>query len=170
MNQLKSDEYPEMYRPYIETVTGDVMKTLKSQLDDFPAFIETIPSTKAEYAYAEDKWTVKEVLGHIMDTERVMAYRALRFARNDTKALPGFEQDNYVVYGRFNDRSLSSICHEWETVRQATFTLFETFGEAELNRKGMAGDRLISVQAFAYIIAGHLNHHREILILRYLNK
>ncbi|WP_028296491.1 DinB family protein [Olivibacter sitiensis] len=170
MNQLKSDDYPEIYRPYIEKVTGNVMSVMKSQLEDYPAFIKTIPSIKGQYSYAEGKWTVKEVLGHIVDTERIMAYRALRFARNDTKALAGFEQDDYVLNGNFNERSINNIVHEWITVRQATISLFETFGRTELARKGLASDRLISVKAFAYIIVGHLNHHREILILRYLNQ
>lgn len=170
MNPLKSDEYPEFYRPYIETVIGDVLVLFKKQLQDYPAFLETIPSSKSGYAYAKDKWTIKEVLGHVVDTERIMAYRALRFARNDTKALAGFEQDDYVVHGKFNDRTIADISDEWQTVRQASISLFETFGETEWNRRGMVSDRLISVKAFAYIIAGHLNYHKESLLSRYLNQ
>src|SRR5690606_26074494 len=101
MNPLKSDEYPAIYTPYIDTVKGNVMTALASQIKSFPEFLQQIPRSKAEYAYAEGKWTIKEVIGHVLDTERIMAYRALRFARNDTKALPGFEQEDFVANARF---------------------------------------------------------------------
>lgn len=168
MNPLKSDEYPAFATAYIETVFGDVMELLKSQVDTFPELIANVPAGRAEYAYAEGKWTIKEVVGHIIDTERIMAYRALRFARNDTKALPGFEQDDFVANARFNERSLQSFSDEFVLVRKANLMLFESFNEHELQRKGLSSDRLVSVRAFLYIIAGHLNHHQNILRDRYL--
>lgn len=168
MNPLKSDEFPSFYAAYVDTVQGDVMQVLNEQIVSFPAFLDAIPAGRSEYAYAEGKWTIKEVVGHVIDTERIMAYRALRFARNDTKALPGFEQEDYVTNARFKERSLASLAEEFVLVRKANMALFESFNETELTRKGLASDRLISVRAFLYIVAGHLNHHRNIIKDRYL--
>src|SRR5690606_486956 len=106
--------------------------------------------------------------GHIIDTERIMAYRALRFARNDTKALHSFNEEDFVAQARFNERSLQSLSDEFVLVRRANMMLFETFSAHELTRRGMAGERLISVHAFLYIIAGHLNYHQNIIRDRYL--
>ena len=169
MNQLKPDEYPNIYEKYIQTVVAeDVLQELTEQLETFPAFIRNIPENKGSYAYADDKWSIKQVLCHILDTERVMAYRALRFARNDMTALASFEPEEFVVYARHNERSLENIIEEFIYLRKSNLILFQTFSESELSRKGMASDRLISVKAFLYIIAGHLNHHRIILQERYL--
>ena len=169
MNPLKSDEYPAIYADYIETIVGDVMEVLEDQLSTFPAFISSIPKDKELYKYAEDKWTIKEVLCHILDAERVMSYRALRFARNDMTSLPAFEQEEFVQNGRHNERTLESIIEEFNYLRRSNLSLFHTFNETELSRKGMASDRLISVRAFVYIVAGHLNHHKFIRQERYLN-
>lgn len=169
MNPLKSDEYPAIYSDYIENVVGSVMEELAEQVITFPEFIQNIPEDMGDYTYAEGKWTVKEVLCHIIDTERVMAYRALRFARNDMTELAPFEQDQFVQYGRHNKRSLDSIEEEFTHLRKANLLLFNTFNETELERKGMASGRLITVKAFLYVMAGHLTHHRIILKERYLN-
>ncbi len=169
MNPLRSDEYPMTYAAYIETVIGDVMELLNEQTETFPDFLANIPAGKSEYAYAEGKWTIKEVVGHVIDTERIMAYRALRFARNDTKELIGFEPEDFVTNARFNERSLDSLAAEFVLVRKSNMMLFESFNGHELARKGLASERLISVRAFLYIIAGHLNHHRNIIRERYLN-
>lgn len=168
MNPLKSDEYPAIFNDYIETVTGDVMLELTEQIQSFPQFITRIPDDLGTHTYGEGKWTVKEVLCHIVDAERIMTYRALRFARNDMTALSPFEQDEFVANGRHNQRKMADIAEEFVHLRKANLCLFETFDEAELNRKGMASDRLISVRAFLYVIAGHLNHHVNILKTRYL--
>ena len=169
MNPLKTDEYPAIYADYVETIVGDVMEVLEDQLSTFPAFISSIPKEKELYKYAEDKWTIKEVLCHILDAERVMSYRALRFARNDMTSLPAFEQEEFVQNGRHNERTQESIIEEFNYLRRSNLSLFHTFNETELNRKGMASDRLISVRAFVYIVAGHLNHHKFIIQERYLN-
>lgn len=168
MNLLKSDEYPAIFEPYIETIIGDAREELEAQLIAFPIFIESIPEIKGNYSYAEGKWTIKEILCHLLDTERVMAYRALRFARNDMTALSPFEQDEFVANGRHNERSFDSIAQEFIHLRKSNIIFFDSLNENELNRKGMASDRLISVRALLYIIAGHLNHHRIILQERYL--
>ncbi|MBP3942507.1 DinB family protein [Sphingobacteriaceae bacterium WQ 2009] len=169
MNPLKSDEYPAVYTAYIETVVGDVMDNLAEQVLSFPAFLDSISEDMGDYTYAEGKWTIKEVLGHILDTERIMAYRALRFARNDMKELHGFDQENFVIYARHNERSIASFKAEFIFLRKANLAFFEHLSEAELDRRGMASERLLSVHALLYIIAGHLNHHRLILQERYLN-
>lgn len=168
MNQLKSDEYPAIYSDYVDSVIGDVMDELQMQLDTFPEFIMSIPEDMGTYTYADGKWTIKQVLGHILDAERVQAYRALRFARNDMTALASFEQDEFVANARHNERSFISMVEEFVPLRQSNIALFNTFNEHELARKGMASDRLISVHALVYIIAGHLNHHVNILRTRYL--
>jgi len=169
MNPLKSDEYPAIYSDYIENVVGSVMEELHEQVETFPEFIRGIPEDMGTYTYADGKWTVKQVLCHILDTERVMAYRALRFARNDMTELAPFEQEEFVQNGRHNERSLDSIEEEFIHLRQANLILFNSFNETELERKGMASGRLITVKAFLYVIAGHLTHHRIILKERYLN-
>lgn len=169
MNLLKSEDYPAIYENYIENVQGPVLDELENQLKSFPEFIRDIPSSKYNYKYAEDKWTVKDILCHIIDTERVMSYRALRFARNDMTALASFEQDEFVINGRYNEREIESIIEEFYHLRKANIALFKTLNEVELSRKGMASGRLISVLAFIYVIAGHLNHHQFILKQRYLN-
>ncbi|MFZ4263153.1 DinB family protein [Sphingobacterium sp. HJSM2_6] len=168
MSQLKSDEYPAIFNDYIETITGDVMEELNDQVSSFPEFIASIPEELGTFSYAEGKWTIKEVLCHILDAERIMTYRALRFGRNDMTALSPFEQDEFVANGRHNDRKLTDIAQEFYHLRKANLYLFESFDETELARKGMASDRLISVRAFLYIIAGHLNHHVILLKSRYL--
>lgn len=169
MNPLKSDEYPAIYTDYIENVVGSVVEDLQEQLNTFPEFISNIPEDMGDFAYAEGKWTIKEVLCHILDTERVMAYRALRFARNDMTELAPFEQDEFVQNGRHNERTFSSIIEEFGYLRKSNLLMFETFNETELSRKGMASGRLVTVKAFFYVIAGHLTHHRIILKERYLN-
>lgn len=169
MNPLKSDEYPAIYSDYIENVVGPVIEELQEQLDTFPEFIRTIPEDMGDYTYAPGKWTIKEVLCHIIDTERVMVYRALRFARNDMTELSPFEQDEFVQNGRHNERTFDGIIEEFIHLRKANLILFNTFNETELERKGMASGRLITVKAFLYVVAGHLSHHRIILRERYLN-
>ncbi|TCK82733.1 DinB family protein [Albibacterium bauzanense] len=169
MNPLKSDEYPVSWEPYIEVVNKDPKDVLKEQLISFPAFLASIPPEKAEYAYAEGKWTIKEVVGHVIDTERIMAYRALRFARNDTQSLPGYDEETFVQNAHFNDYSLEHYSEEFTLLRKSNLMLIESFNTNELLRSGLANDRLVSVRALVYVIAGHLAHHRSIIQDRYLN-
>ncbi len=170
MNQLKSDDYPAYFKQYIDTVGNDVMQELKDQLESFPAFLQTVPAGKTEFSYAEGKWTIKEVVGHILDTERIMAYRLLRFARNDSTELMGFSEENYVMNAHFNDYSLIHYAEQFSLLRRSNLMLFESLNEHELGRKGIASERLISVRALLYVIAGHLIHHQNIIQDRYLKK
>lgn len=168
MYPLKSDEYPAVYNIYIEKVNGDVMEELEKQLASFNEFVLSISEETAVYRYEEEKWTAKEVLCHIIDTERIMSYRALRFARNDMTALADFQQDEFVANARHNERSLESIAQEFEYVRKSNISFFKTLSLKELERKGMAAERLISVRALMYLLVGHLNHHIAVLKDKYL--
>ena len=120
------------------------------------------------FRYAENKWTIKEILVHIMDDERIFMYRALRIARNDKTPLPGFEQDDYVPYSRANERSLANIFREYKTVRNATLSLFNSLSKEDLMRVGTANNHHVNVRALAYHIAGHELHHLNIIKERYL--
>ena len=168
MNRPKADEYPLFYKGYIDTVNDDALTELEHQAESFPLFLKGIPEAKASYAYAEGKWTIKELVGHVIDTERIMAYRLLRISRNDATPLAGFEENYYVANAHFSDRSLSSMADEFASVRKANMFLINTLNEEELSRTGVANENPISARALLFIIAGHLNHHRRILQEKYL--
>jgi len=119
------------------------------------------------YSYEDGKWTVKEVIGHLIDTERVMAYRAMCIARGEKKPLPGFEQDDYVKFGNFNKRELSDLIYEFRLLRESNLLLAKGFDEECLQKRGVASNHEITVLALLYIIAGHENHHMRILQERY---
>ncbi|MDT5268049.1 MAG: hypothetical protein QOH49_235 [Acidobacteriota bacterium] len=147
---------------------GLVLKYLKEHLEATKDFILSLPEERLSFRYAEGKWTIKEILAHIIDDERIYAYRALRFARNDKTELPGFEQDAYVLYSGANERSIKDLLDELTTVRQATLSLFEGLDGAALMRTGMADGKIMSVRAAAYHIAGHEMRHLNIIRERYL--
>ncbi|HTY10734.1 MAG TPA: DinB family protein [Bacteroidota bacterium] len=147
---------------------GDVISHLRNNLAAVKSFIVSLPGEKLTYRYAPDKWTIKEVLVHVMDTERIFAYRALRFARNDKTALPGYEQNDYVPYSRANDRSIDNIFREYSAVRVATLSLLESLSGDDFLRSGIANGNPASVRALAYQIAGHELHHMKIIKERYL--
>lgn len=164
----QANDYPLFYKGYIDTVGDDVLAELDQQIDSFPQFLNGVSEEKACYAYAEGKWTIKEVLGHVIDTERIMSYRALRFARQDATALPGFDENDYVNQAHFADRTLQSLVDEFIVLRKSTMYLLKSFNELELNQSGISNERPITVRALVYILAGHVNHHQRILKERYL--
>ena len=170
LSELPSAACPEYYKPYLQ-VLGEVelLDQLKNQSKNFPNFIKSIPEAAWTASYAAGKWTIAEVLVHILDTERVFQYRALRFGRNDKTSLPGFDQDLYVPQSRANQRSKQSVLAEYSCIRAASVSLFETFSKEELNRQGTASGVPISVAALGFIICGHQKHHRNIIRQRYLN-
>jgi hypothetical protein len=168
MYRPQADEYPVFYKGYIDTVKDDVLAELEHQIESFTTLLNGIPSERSGFAYAEGKWTIVELLGHILDTERIMAYRALRIARNDASPLAGFDENDYVANAHFADTSLSSMAEEFEHLRKANLFLIKSFNETELARVGISNDKPISVKALVFIIAGHLNHHIRILKERYL--
>ena len=163
----QQDEFAPYYNTYISLIGDDVLDLLEQQAQTFTEYIRNIPEDKADYAYAEGKWTVRQVLGHIIDTERIMAYRALCIARQDTTPLPGFEQDDYVAVADVSDRSLASYAEEFEAVRKSNLYLFRSFEEEALNCRGTASEQPVSVRALLYIVAGHLEHHIRIFEERY---
>jgi len=165
-----TDEYVPYYGTYIGKVPdGDVHGLLASQLAETLALIRSLPESRGAHRYAPDKWSIKEVVGHVSDAERIFSYRALRIGRGDQTPLPGFEQDDYVPQGHFDARTLGDLADELAAVRQATIQLFAHFDAAELERRGTASGNPISVRALAYIIAGHERHHVGILKTRYLS-
>lgn len=167
--QLMSDEYNPYYQPYIDEVSDlELLQVLEYNQDSLISFIKSIPEDKLHYRYADGKWTIKEIILHLIDTERVFAYRALCIARNDKSQLPGFDQDAFVVYSNANDRTIDSLLLEYQDVRKATLSLFATFDDKTLATKGTANNNVLSVRAAAFIIAGHEKHHLQIIKDRYL--
>lgn len=165
-----ADEYDGYYGTYIGKVPdGDLRSILSSQLAETLALIRSIPESRGGHRYAPDKWSIKEVLGHVADGERIFSYRALRFARGDATPLPGFEQNDYVPAGGFDTRTLRDLADELAAVRLATIHLFAHLDRAALERRGTASGKSVSVRALAYIIAGHELHHVGILKTRYLS-
>jgi DinB superfamily len=165
----KTTDYPPFYKTYIDKIDGeDVLTLLNSQTANEMAFLQAFPKEKQAFRYAENKWTSKEVLGHITDTERIMAYRALRFARKDATALAGFEEDDYVANAHFNDFSWEELLEEFQAVRAASLSLFKRLTAENLTQSGVANGNPITVNALFFIILGHSCHHLNVLKERYV--
>lgn len=164
-----ADEHPPYYSTYIDKVPdGDLVRILGDQVAAVLTLFRGIDEDRGNHAYAPGKWTIKEVLGHIADTERVMAYRALTFARGDTASLPSFDENSWAPAGRFGDRTVASLLDEWVAVRSSTVAMLSGLPAEAIGRSGVASGKPISVRALAYIIAGHLIHHLGIIEDRYL--
>lgn len=162
-------EYASYYEKYVSLVpTGDVITQLEKQLEETLSLIRGLSESQAAHRYAADKWSIKEVIGHIIDSERIFAYRVLRFARNDSQALPGFEQDDFMKHSNFDSRQMSDLAEELELVRRANILMLKSFDEEAWNRRGTASNAEVSVRALAYIIAGHELHHINVVKSRYL--
>ena len=165
----EKDEFLPYYGKYIDLVgSGDVLSTLSRQMAETQALLRSLPASVSTYRYAPGKWSVNEVIGHLIDSERIFAARALRFARSDATPLPGFEQDDYVRNSTFHSYPLGELASELGSVRESTVFLFKHLNEDAWMRRGIANGAEVSVRALAYIIAGHELHHREILRARYL--
>ncbi|MDP5081422.1 MAG: DinB family protein [Winogradskyella sp.] len=168
-NLLNQNEYNPYYTNYINLAPStDIVKGLEQNLEFVVLFYESIPPLKHDYSYAQGKWTIKDILLHSIDTERIFVYRALRIARRDQTPLPGFEQDDYVLNGQTKARSLNSLLEEYKSVRQASISLYKSFDLNTLIQVGKASGFPISVRALGYIITGHENHHNQIIQERYL--
>jgi hypothetical protein len=161
-------EYAPYHEIYISKVKGsDILGILEAQRLQTAQMCAAHSERDGNFRYAPDKWTVKEVLGHMSDTERIFAYRALRIARGDQTPLPGFEQDDYVRVGNFAERTLADLAEEFGLVRTATIALFKSFPKEAWARRGTASKNEVTVRALAFITAGHELHHRLILEERY---
>lgn len=167
MNPPQIQDYPEWYSKYINLIEGDIITILENQTSDFSNFINNLVEI-GDYAYAPRKWTIKEMVGHIIDTERIMAFRLTCFARNEKGKLPGFEEDDYVLNAHFKDRSLFNLTEEFALLRKANMFLIKSLNEEELDRFGSANGNNITVKALVYILAGHVIHHCNIIKERYL--
>lgn len=175
MNELKIDsppeksEYAPYYGKYVELVgDADVLSLLESNLAKSMDLLSKITEEKALFRYEEEKWSIKELLGHIIDTERIFMYRALRFARNDGSPLAGFEQDDYIKNADFDSVALPDLISEFQAVRNSTISMFRNFTLQAWSGSGIASENSVSVKALAYLIAGHEIHHIAILRERYL--
>jgi hypothetical protein len=169
MTKPDSTEYAPYFEKYISLAPeGEIVVTLGKQIESTLSLIRGLSAAQGDHRYAPDKWSVKEAIGHLIDTERIFAYRALRFARNDATPLPGFDENLFVASAGFGSRSLADLAEEFEHTRNSNVYLFKNLdGEASL-RRGVSNDNELSVRAIAYIIAGHELHHVGILRTRYL--
>jgi hypothetical protein len=170
ISDIPTSEFVTFYGTYISQVSEEytLIEELEISLHRFIKFVQDLPMDKFDYRYAEGKWTIKDIIQHIIDAERIFAYRALRFARYDTTELPGFDENSYVDQALANKRSIMELLTELSAVRHATIFLFKSFTNEELLRIGVASNSPISVRALGFVIIGHQNHHQRIFQERYL--
>ncbi|MEO5648617.1 MAG: DinB family protein [Ginsengibacter sp.] len=161
--------YPPYFNNYIKLISeNDVQSALKNQTPIAEHFFNLITEEQSTYKYAEEKWTVKEILQHVIDAERVFAYRSLTFARRDNHILHPFDENDYAAYSNANNRTWKELIEEFMALRRSTELLFHSFTEENLNTEGKASDYTMTVLALGYVIAGHLAHHIHIIRERYL--
>jgi uncharacterized damage-inducible protein DinB len=170
IKQLQPTEYAPYFLNYISQVSDEytLIEELEISVHRLIKFVQDIPMDKFEYRYAEGKWTIKDILQHLIDCERIFAYRALRFARNDKTDLPGFDEDIFANAANGSSRSIQSLLTELGVVRQASISLFKSFAEEDLLKTGTANKNLMSVRALGFVMIGHQNHHQKIFVERYL--
>ncbi len=162
-------DYPVFYETYIKLVSEeDLVQTMRLSLSEIVDLLEGIAPDKAEYRYAEGKWTVKELLQHIIDTERIFSYRGLCFARGEQQSLPGFDENAYAQHADVSGKTLKDLKEELLIVRESVFMMYRGFTPEMLNRKGISNNKQVTVNAIGYMIIGHVRHHFNILKERYL--
>ena len=168
-NQLNDNEYASFYKNYIKTVgTSNLFEILTTSHDKLISAVKNLSEEKLIYRYAEGKWTIKELLQHLTDTERIMCYRALRFSRNDKADLPGFEENWYVENSNGNERKIQDLLNEFALVRKSTIALFKSFTTKMLSTIGTIDGNNMSVRALGFIVTGHQLHHLKVINERYL--
>lgn len=169
MPRPEPSEYVDYYHKYIKLVPdGEISSILEEQIKGTLSLLQNLSEEKAMFRYAPDKWTLKQVMGHVIDCERAFAFRAMCFARNDPTILPSFDQDSFVENSNFNERSLLNILDEFKLLRAANVGMIKSFNDEILKRTGTASSSKFSVRALAYAIAGHELHHCNIIQERYL--
>ena len=169
MNRPDKKEYAEYHETYISLVEEtDIISALENQLDELNDLFAAISEEKADFRYAEGKWSIKEILGHLIDGERVFSYRAFRFSRRDETPLTGFEQDGYVANGNFGNAKLVDLIEEFSLLRRSNVLFFRNLTDEAWSYLGKASEATVSVRAIAYIMVGHIRHHTDILRQRYL--
>jgi hypothetical protein len=162
-------EFAPFYAGYVARLPdgADPVQLLSAQVESVPAVLRGVPRERERFRYAPDKWTIKDVVGHISDAERIFAYRLLRIARHDTTPLPGFEEKDYVRAGGFDARALADLTADWVAARRATISLVQGLGADVWDRRGTASNHPVSARALLYIIVGHVAHHLAVLRERY---
>jgi hypothetical protein len=161
--------YPPYFENYISQVPDSTLaEAFVNQRDIVNDFFDSIDESQADYAYAPGKWTLKEVLQHIIDAERIFSYRALSFARGEKNSLPGFDENEYAANSNANRRSWKSLCEELKVVRRSTEIMYNSFDDETLQLSGLANNKTTSVHAMGFISVGHLYHHKMIIEERYL--
>ncbi len=169
MNRPEKNEYAAFYESYVSLVEEtDIVSALEKNLDELQSLFADVSEEKGSYAYAKGKWSIREVLGHLIDGERVFSYRALRISRDDQTPLAGFEQNSYVTNSNFNRAKLADLIEEFSLLRSSNILFFKNLSDEAWFRIGTASEATISVRALAYIIVGHVRHHANILRERYL--
>ena len=169
MKRPETNEFADYYNTYISLIDGDgVMPVLDAQTAELRAVFSSVPEEKGTFAYAPGKWTIKEAISHLIDGERIFAYRVLRISRGDETPIEGFEQDGYIENSNANNRSFSDLLDEFDLQRRSNLLMLNNLDEAGSTRMGTASDSPISVRALTYIMAGHVQHHVSILRERYL--
>lgn len=169
MNFLRPNEYAPYQMNYIQLVAEqNILKGLIAHKEEMLHFFKGIPTFKQEFCYAENKWSVKDILLHLIDAERIFAYRALRIIRDDATHLAGFEENDYVVSAQANEREFEHLIEEYALVREATIVLFKSMSDADLLKLGTASGFSVSVRGIGYCILGHELHHKNVIIARYL--
>ena len=168
-NQLPISEYSAYHKTYIQAIENvELIEELEICLHDFIKFVQNIPMDKFDFRYAEGKWTIKDIIQHLIDCKRIFGYRALCVSRNDKTSLPGFEENDYVENTDSNTRSIQSLLSELAAVRESTILLFKSFSVEQLMRIGIVNNNEISVRAIGFIVIGHQIHHQKIFEERYL--
>jgi uncharacterized damage-inducible protein DinB len=169
MKRPLEGDYAPFYAGYMKNVPDNVIKALEEQLHSTNSFLKAIPQDKIDFRYAEGKWNIKEIVGHLIDNERIMVYRALSISRNEKQSLPPFEQDDYVRESNYSKRDYTDLVDELRKVRESNLPMFKTFSEEILDRRGVANNTEVTVRAILFIIAGHEIHHINIIKERYLD-
>ena len=168
-NQLPTIEYPEFYKTYIQTLKHEnLLEDLEISLHEFIKFVQNIPLDKFDYRYEAEKWTIKDIIQHLIDAERIFAYRALRTSRTDQTPLASFDENIYAKNTNANHRSIQDLLTEMAVVRQATLSLFKSFTQEQQLLSGNVLGGTISVRAIGFIVIGHQKHHQKIFQERYL--
>lgn len=169
MKRPENNEFAEFYSGYVSLVPETrIIDVLSGQPGELKALLSSVPEEKGGYTYSDGKWTLKQVLGHIIDGERVFAYRAHRISHGDSTPLAGFDQNTYIENGRSDQRTILDLLGEFDLQRRSNVLLFESLRDADWDRRGTASDAEVTVRALAFIMAGHVRHHLAILRSRYL--
>ena len=169
MNRPETHEFAQYYNTYISLIDGnEVLNALDRQTDELNTIFSEMPDEKGMFSYADNKWTLKETLSHVIDGERIFAYRILRISRGDTTPIEGFEQDDYIRTSNANNRSFAELINEFDLQRRSNLLLLRNITEEGSRRMGTASDKPVSVRALTYIMAGHVAHHIRVIRDRYL--